>query len=313
LSRAPPEANAPPTSSPGPAQGARVQVLAEPLDAEEARQRIRDRRLTALLVLPAGLTKRLQAGEKVQVDLLVGPRATLERSVVEAAVDRAVCRAREQNPRPLEWRAVPEGSDTRLVVGFSAFTQAVAGNGVMFILLNCILVGGLAVVREKSQNTLDRLLISPMPPAMIFLGKTLAVAVVGLVQAVVIFGFGLLVGVPLGSPLGVVLVTLALILVGCSMALAISSLAQREEQVQDVGAPVALLLTALGGGMFPLDNAPAWMQSVALLLPTGWAMQAYNLLMREGQGWTAVLPHVLILMGFAAVFFAVGSRALSRR
>jgi ABC-2 type transport system permease protein len=293
--------------------GPRPHFSTEPLDPEEARRRVRDRELAGLIVLPEGLSRRLAAGEEAKIDLLVGPKATLERSAVEATVDRLVCRVREQNPRPLHWEAVPEGSDPRLVVGFSAFSQAVAGNGVMFILLNCILIGGLAITREKTQNTLDRLMISPMTPRMIFLGKVLGVYMVGLIQAAVIFGFGLLLGVPLGSVLGIVLVTLLFILVACSLALAISAWAKRPEQVQDIGAAVGLLMTALGGGMFPIEMAPAWMQRIALLLPTGWAMQAYHLLMWEGAGWKAVLPHVLVLAGFATVFFTLGSRILSRR
>ncbi len=292
--------------------GARVHFLAERLDPQEARRRVRDRELGGLVVLPAGLSQRVQAGEEGQVQLVVGPRRTLERSVVEVAVDRLVSRARERDPLPLQMQPVAEGEDPRLVEGFSSYTQAVAGNGVMFILLNCIMIGGMAIVREREQNTLDRLLISPMSSWTIFLGKVLGVFLIGAVQALVVFGFGVAVGVALGSLLGVVLVTFLFILVGCSLALAISSLSPREQFVQDIGAPVALLMTALGGGMFPFDGAPAWLQTIALLFPTGWAMRAYHKLMWEGQGWTSVLPELLVLAGFAAVFFVIGSRALRR-
>jgi ABC-2 type transport system permease protein len=296
-----------------PPPGPRLRFSTEPLPPEEARRRLRDREVAGVVVLPAGLSQRVAAGEEGVIDLLVGPKMTLERSVVESTVDRLVCRARETAPRPLRWTAVAEGEDRRLVVGFSAYSQAVAGNGVMFILLNCILIGGLAITREKTQNTLDRLMISPMTADKIFLGKVLGVYAVGLIQAAVIFGFGIIIRVPMGSVAGIVLVTLLFILVACALSLTISAWAKRPEQVQDIGAAVGLLMTALGGGMFPIEMAPAWMQSVALALPTGWAMQAYHLLMWEGAGWTAVLPHALVLAGFAVVFLAAGTRVLSRR
>jgi ABC-type multidrug transport system permease subunit len=292
--------------------GVHVRFLPLALDPTEARRRIASRELGGLIVLPAGTSRQLgePGGEAVQVELVVGPKPTLERSAIEAAVDRVVDRVREQKPLPLAWHTVPEGEDPRLVEGFSSFSQAVAGNGVMFILFNCILIGGMALVHERDQHTLDRLMISPMSRRMIFLGKVLGVFLVGVFQALVVFGFGALLGVPMGSVLGVAVVTLLFILVGCAMALAISALARREEQVQDIGVPVALLMTALGGGMFPIEFAPTWMQYLALLFPTGWAMQAYHKLMWEGMSWTAVLPNLAVLAGFAVVFFLAGNRAL---
>jgi ABC-2 type transport system permease protein len=62
--------------------------------------------------------------------------------------------------------------------------------------------------------------------------------------------------------------------------------------------------------MFPLEFAPQPMQWLALALPTGWAMNAYHRLMFDAAGVAAVLPNVLILVGFAAVFFLIGVRSL---
>ena len=295
-----------------PEKGAHVHFLPDPISRDEARHRLDERQIDGAVVLPAGLSEDLAKGDKGQIEVLVGPKATLARSIVEDAVAGVVGRVRGgRDPWPLDWRPVPYGTDTRLVEGFNSFTQAVSGNGVMFILFNCILIGGMAVVHERERNTLDRLLISPLSPRMIFLGKVLGVYAVGLVQAVVVFGFGAFFA-PLGDPVGLVLTTLLFILVGCAMALTISSLARNEDQVQDIGAPIALLMAALGGGMFPLENAPYWMRVVSMFFPTGWAMDAYNKLMREGKNWQALWPDLLVLAAFATVFFVIGGRSLRR-
>jgi ABC-2 type transport system permease protein len=298
----------------------RVTFLVDPpLTQEEAVRRLNDHQVGGVLILPEGLSADLAGGKEAEIQLIVGPRRTLERSVVEDAVDQVVQHVqvevlvgRVSNPVRIGWRPVEEGKDTRLAEGFNSFSQAVAGNGVMFILFNCILIGGMSVVRERDRHTLDRLLISPMSPRMIFLGKVLGVYIIGVVQAAVIFGFGAVMGVPLGDPVGLTLVTLLFILLACSLALVISALARREEQVQDIGGPVTILMAALGGGLFSLEAAPAWMQYVALMLPTGWAMQAYHKLMWDGKDWVSVLPNVLVLAGFSAVFFVVGARSLRR-
>ncbi len=206
--------------------------------------------------------------------------------------------------------------------GFNSFTQAVLGNGVMFILLNCITAAGITIVRERRQNTLARLLISPVSRSTLLLGKTLGVFIIGVVQAVVIFGFGAAIGAldsqneeataasTAGKVVGVALVTLLLILVACAMGLIVSTLARREETAESLGVPIAIVLTALGGGMFPVERAPAAMQYIAKALPTGWAMDAYHKLLWFGEGLPSIGLHLLVLAGFAAVFFAFGASRL---
>jgi len=206
------------------------------------------------------------------------------------------------------------------VQGFNSFTQAVAGNGVMFVLLNCLTGAGIALVRERRQNTLARLLISPASRTTVLLGKLLGVFYVGLAQAVVVFGFGAVAfGIfpggsaadVFGNVVGVSLVTLLLILVACAMGLMISALSRREETAESVGVPIAVVLTALGGGMFPLgDNSPAFLRTIALGLPSGWAMDGYHKLLWYGQGLSSIGPNLLVLAAFAAVFLWLGVRKL---
>ena len=71
-----------------------------------------------------------------------------------------------------------------------------------------------------------------------------------------------------------------------------------------------VLQTALGGGMFPVERAPKWMQTVAMLLPTGQAMDAYHKLLWSNGGLSSIGLNLLILLGFAAAFFAFGVRRL---
>ena len=123
------------------------------------------RELTGVIVLPKGLTKRLNAGDECRIELKVGAEARLgspERTQLDAVVDRLVNRLRERQPRPLTWEVVADDTEKPLVEGFDSFSQAVTGNGVMFILLNSVLIGGMSLVRERRTHTLDRLLLSPM-------------------------------------------------------------------------------------------------------------------------------------------------------
>jgi ABC-2 type transport system permease protein len=285
-------------------------VPAERLAEEEAQAEVRSGRLAGALFCPGDL-------EEGRARLLVGPTPDIERFAVVSTVDRVLGKTEHQRqPRgdrtaSSRWEVATVNGASSGGPGFSSFSQAVSGNGVMFILINCIMSGALGLIHERRHHTLDRLMMAPLSRGTILSGKILGVYLLGLMQAAVIFGFGVVVGVPMGNPLGVILVTLIFIFVGCSLGLMIAALARRDENVQLFGGPVALVMTALGGGMFPLEMAPSWMQGLSLVLPTGWAMQAYHLLMWDGASLIAVLPHLLVLAGFAMVFFLIGVRSLS--
>jgi len=275
------------------------------LSLAEARRQAEKGEIDAVIVLPDGLSRRLEANEPVSMEVIVGPGNAQQRAAVQAGVDQLLQRVRHRDPLPLSFE-IRESGRSGSTGGYDSFAQAVAGNGVMFILLNCMATGGLTIVQEKRQNTISRLLMSPLTPGTIILGKTLGVVMIGVAQAVVIFGFGLLVGVKSSSVLGLVLVTLQFIFVGSALGLTISALVQSEETVQAVCAPIALVMTALGGGMFPLDAAPGWLKQLAFLFPTGWAMDAYHKLIWDGLAWTTILPNIGVLAGFSILFFVLG-------
>lgn len=193
------------------------------------------------------------------------------------------------------------------MVGYSAFSHAVSGNGIMFILMCCTIAGGMTVIRERQTGTLSRLLIAPVSRLTIFSGKVFAIFVSGIVQALVVFGFGVLVcQVTLGSPVGVAILTLAFVLSATALGVTMSALVRKEQQVEAIAIPLTLVLSALGGGWFPMEITPKWMQMASLTLPTGWAMKGYHDLMWHGRGIVEVLPAICVIMIFAAAFAAIG-------
>ena len=62
-----------------------------------------------------------------------------------------------------------------------------------------------------------------------------------------------------------------------------------------IGVLASMVLAALGGCWWPIEIAPAWMQAVAMVLPTGWTMDALHRLVNFGYGPESALPHVAAL------------------
>ena len=64
----------------------------------------------------------------------------------------------------------------------------------------------------------------------------------------------------------------------------------------------------LAGCAFPADWLPPLLRTVNVVLPQTWAMQGYQDIITRGQGFAAVLPEIGVLLGFAALFFGVAVR-----
>jgi ABC-type multidrug transport system permease subunit len=71
-----------------------------------------------------------------------------------------------------------------------------------------------------------------------------------------------------------------------------------------------MVMAALGGCWWPGEVMPPWMQTVALALPTAWAMKAFHALISFGYGVSEVLIPSLVLLGFGLLFTWLGSRYL---
>jgi ABC-2 type transport system permease protein len=171
------------------------------------------------------------------------------------------------------------------------------------------LIGQMAstLLIEKEEGTFRRLLSSPMPRASIISGKMLAYLIVVFLQVLILFAVGYaLFQMPLGqSPLALLLLTLALGLASTSLGMMLGALCRTSKQADRLGVVIGFVLLALGGSIFPLFRSEGLMGTLSRLTPSAWAIEGYMGLI--GDSWTLMqtLPNILILLGFAAVFFGI--------
>jgi ABC-2 type transport system permease protein len=171
------------------------------------------------------------------------------------------------------------------------------------------LIGQMAssLLLEKEEGTFRRLLSSPMPRASIIGGKIVAYMIVVFLQVVVLFTVGYaLFQMPLGeSPLALGLLTLALALAAASLGLLLGALCRTSRQAERLGQVLGFVLLALGGTIYPLFLFGGLMATLSKLTPNAWAIEGYMRVMSDGWTLVQVAPNILILFGFAVVFFGV--------
>lgn len=211
-------------------------------------------------------------------------------------------------PRTLTVEVTAAGERRRVPSGYQ---HAVPGIMTMFTLLVLTTGGSVLLVIERRQGMLRRLAATPMSRLGIVSGKWLGMLGMGVVQ----IGFAMLAGTVLfrvdwGPDLPMILaLMLAYGALMASVGLLLGCLARNENQAVAIGVIAANVLGALGGCWWPIEITPAWMQRLALFLPTGWAMDALHKLISFRAGAASALPHLIGMALAAAVILAASRRA----
>ncbi|HUO67181.1 MAG TPA: ABC transporter permease [Gammaproteobacteria bacterium] len=197
----------------------------------------------------------------------------------------------------------------------NSFDQQVPGFSVTFLLLGLLLGVSLGLLDERDWGTLDRLRAMPIAPRNVLLGKLTARFVVGMAQMILLFAVGYFVfGVSLGpQPWALLLPIAGIVFAGTAFGLIVAGLARTRDAVLPLGAIVIMSMAAIGGCWWPIDLEPRWLRTIALALPTTWAMESFNDLMIRLRGVDAALKPTAVLVAYGLAYLAIGLWLFRRR
>ena len=210
-----------------------------------------------------------------------------------------------------------EEGETKSMIAFYA-----AGTGVMFLLFSMAGAGG-ALLEEEESGALDRLLTSNIGMGRLLLGKWLFIAALGVSQVVLMFLWGAFVfGIELFTPnhlAGFVVMTLVTAAAAGGFGLLLASLCRTRAQLGGISTIVILIMSAVGGSMFPRFLMPDVMKKIGLATFNGWALDGYlkvfwyedpnaGVLGSVGRLW----PQVLVLVVLTLLFLGA-ARLFARR
>lgn len=191
----------------------------------------------------------------------------------------------------------------------SGFNFSLPGNLVMYLMMNLLIFGGATVAAERREGVLRRLMVHPVTRTELVLGKIYGLILLGSVQTAFLLVAGkLLFKVNIGANLPAVLVTLLVFAwVAGSFGVLAGSLLRSDDRVVGVCVLLSLLMAALGGCWWPLELGPSSIKTIALCLPTGWALKALHQVISFGSGFNAVLVPLAVLgaFGIAANLLAI--------
>lgn len=213
---------------------------------------------------------------------------------------------------PLELRVVDVlgGEKKRPSVAFFA-----AGIGVMFLLF-AVSGRSAILIEERESGVLQRMLAARVTMNQLLLGRWLFLLVLGASQVAVMFAFAALAfGLDLWTwrhLAGFAVITLAAAAAAAAFGLVLSSACRSRAQLNGVAAVTILILSALGGSMFPSFLMPDRLQAIGRLTFNSWALTGYQKVFWYEATVPELWPQVAVLGGFCLTFLAA-SRWLARR
>jgi ABC-2 type transport system permease protein len=204
----------------------------------------------------------------------------------------------------------------RLVYDQRQFAFQVAGPAlmVMFPLFTMFLVSSIAVLRERTSGTLERLMTTPLGRLPLLAGYGVAFTLLAVVQAGVISAVSLgPLGLELaGSTAFVVVLAAAVALLGLGLGLLASAFARTEFQVVQFFPMMIVPQLLLCGLLVPRDRMSPVLHAISDVLPMSYAVDGIHHLAREPGVPAAAVGDLAIVVAFAVGAIILGALTLRR-
>ena len=185
----------------------------------------------------------------------------------------------------------------------------VPGTMALILMIVSALMTSISITREKEFGTMEALLVSPLKPLQIVLGKVTPYVGLSFINTITIIALGYFVfGLPvIGSLSLLMLECLLFISVALALGIFISTLADTQQMAMFMSMMILLLPTILlSGFIFPVENMPPPLQWLSYIVPAKYFIIVVKSIMLKGTGFSFVWKETLVMFGML-LFFIMNS------
>ena len=186
----------------------------------------------------------------------------------------------------------------------------------LILMLVCALMTSITITREREMGTMEVLLVSPLRPAQIVVGKVIPYLLLSFVNVLTILVLARFVfRVPLrGSIVLLLLECLLFIVCALSLGILISSRSKTMQTATMIALAGLLMPTVLlSGFIFPISSMPAPLQVASHMIPAKWFLIIVRGIMIRGVGFELVWKETLVLAGMTVLFIGASVRSFNIR
>ncbi|MCC6346731.1 MAG: ABC transporter permease, partial [Nitrospirales bacterium] len=183
------------------------------------------------------------------------------------------------------------------------------------IMLTCLLLTSMAVVREREIGTMEQLMVTPLRPFELMLGKTIPFAAIGFFDMVLVTVLAVLkFSIPLRGSLFVMPLSTGIYLLSVlGTGLFISTISRTQQQALMATFLFYVPAVLLSGFMFPVENMPVLIQYVTYLNPLRYFLVIIRGIFLKGSGLDILWPQMLPLLTLGVLVIALSSLRFRKR
>jgi ABC-2 type transport system permease protein len=290
------------------------QELARLIDGGQAR---------AGLIIPPGYTDELLGGRDARVAFvldgsepsvastalssarLIGPALAANTQLQEAARRGVVLRAASLDVSARVWYNPNMASSVFMIPGLIG----------LVLQFQATLLTSSAIVRERERGTMEQLIVTPIRPLTLILGKLLPYAVVEMVVVSEVLLIGTIwFGVPIKGNLLLLLAIAGMFLLSTlAIGLLISTMAKTQYEAFQLSFLTLLPSVFLSGFIYPIAAMPAALQAVSQIIPLTYFLIVVRGIIIKGIGLQLLLPQVIALACFGVGLIALAALRFRKR
>lgn len=268
------------------------------------------------LVLPTDSDRRLVRGEQVVVGLITDASDPNTGRVMEGYAGALLRRWHAERSGGAPMGGVSLLTRMRFNPTLESVNLFVPGLIALILTIVAAMMTAISITREKERGTMELLLVSPLRPSAVVLGKVAPYVVLGMANmlTVLLAARGVF-GVPLrGHPLVLLGASLLYVVASLGLGILISTKAETE-RTAIMAALAGLLLPTLmlSGFIFPLDALPGPLRAISHLIPARWFLIIVRGVMVKGAGLVDLWREIAILAAMSVLLLGVGIRRLAIR
>lgn len=293
-------------------------------DEQELKKLIEEGKAKAAIVVPGDYSVKLKNNEAAEVKLIIdGTDPTTARTALNSGVIISETFSKNIRSKMLSEMNIPikntAGISLKTDVWYnpdmksSRFTIP----GLVGLILQniTIMLTAFALVREKERSTIEQLIVTPVRPAELILGKLVPYIIIGFAGflfalALCVFWFG--VGVSGSIAL---LLLLGFLFVYCSLSIGmlISTFAKNQMQAMMVMVLVLLPSVLLSGFVFPREAMPAVINALGYIIPLTYFLDIIRGIMLKGIGLNFLWNDVIALLIFTVLILTIATFRFRKR
>jgi len=197
-----------------------------------------------------------------------------------------------------------------------SYSMFVPGVITLILILVSALMTSVTITREKEFGTMEVLLVSPLKPVQIILGKVTPYFILSFINVLVILAMSWLVfGLPVkGSIILLLAESMLYILMSLSLGILISTVSSTMQQAIFISLVGLMLPTILlSGFIFPIENMPKVYDYLSLIMPPRYFITIIKGIMIKGTGLLYIWKETLILILMTTVFIGISVRKFKVR